>query len=472
MDTVSFYPDLSYQSVPLPEDLEKLKFYGDFEAAQKYITLWLEKKIPNALRRRLEAEARIIDLLSHNEYPHTVEAAQQLMAENIRDYQAQELIAIKDAGRADWIYINGQVRFQRRFFENLTRPGTDYAARLINPPENNGAADDAGALLNDNIRQMKTRGERSAEIRLRATLKVKKEFEEPGKTVLVHLPIPDEGPQISGFRLERSSPADPVIAPPGVPQRTAAFKTILKAGEVFSVEYSFVNRLRYVDLGAPEKASADSAAPRGSLRSTPFQPHFLGEHLPHIRFTPYLRLLLEEILAGETAPLQRARRIYDFITTEVMYSYVREYAAIENISRYAAVNLKGDCGVQAILFITLCRMAGIPAAWQSGLYVTPNHAGCHDWAEFYVEPWGWLFADPSFGGSARHKGDTERWDYYFGNLDIFRMPANSAILADFSPPKKHFRADPVDNQVGELEYEDRGLPAYALETTQEVISFL
>ena len=49
---------------------------------------------------------------------------------------------------------------------------------------------------------------------------------------------------------------------------------------------------------------------------------------------------------------------------------MREYFTISNISEYAATNLKGDCGVQAILFITLCRIAGIPAKWQSGLYVS------------------------------------------------------------------------------------------------------
>ena len=37
---------------------------------------------------------------------------------------------------------------------------------------------------------------------------------------------------------------------------------------------------------------------------------------------------------------------------------MREYFTISNISEYAATNLKGDCGVQAILFITLCRIAG------------------------------------------------------------------------------------------------------------------
>ncbi|MFU1825049.1 transglutaminase-like domain-containing protein, partial [Enterococcus faecium] len=83
--------------------------------------------------------------------------------------------------------------------------------------------------------------------------------------------------------------------------------------------------------------------------------------LPHIRFTPYLRNLADEIVGDESNPLKKARLIYDFVTTKIHYSFMREYFTISNISEYAATNLKGDCGVQAILFITLCRIAGIPA---------------------------------------------------------------------------------------------------------------
>ena len=49
------------------------------------------------------------------------------------------------------------------------------------------------------------------------------------------------------------------------------------------------------------------------------------------------------------------------------------------------------------VLITLCRAAGIPARWQSGWETKPNGWNMHDWAEFYVEPWGWLPADPSYG---------------------------------------------------------------------------
>jgi transglutaminase-like putative cysteine protease len=232
----------------------------------------------------------------------------------------------------------------------------------------------------------------------------------------------------------------------------------------FSVEYAFINQGEYHDLDAPPRSSEN-----GEPLTVPGAPD-LAEQLPHIQFTPYLRLLLRELLAGETDPLKQVRRIYDFVSTRIGYTYMREYAALETICEYGAVNLKGDCGVQAMVFITLCRMAGIPARWQSGLYVTEGYTGPHDWAEFYLEPWGWLFADPSFGGDAWRREDPLGWNYYFGNIDVFRMPANRAILADFTPPKRHRRSDPVDNQRGEVEYEDRGLPSWGFETVHQLIS--
>lgn len=149
---------------------------------------------------------------------------------------------------------------------------------------------------------------------------------------------------------------------------------------------------------------------------------------------------------------------------------MREYFTIECIPEYCAVNLKGDCGVQALLFITICRMSGIPARWQSGLYATDYYTGCHDWAQFYVAPYGWVFADLSFGGSAWRAGEIERWNYYFGNLDVFRMPANSEIQKAFVPEKKWLRIDPIDNQRGEFEYEDHGLRFSQVEVSQKLIS--
>ena len=126
--------------------------------------------------------------------------------------------------------------------------------------------------------------------------------------------------------------------------------------------------------------------------------------------------------------------------------------------------MKGDCGIFALSFIALCRLLGVPARWQSGLYCAPHDVGCHDWAAFYCEPWGWLPVDVSVGTGAWHAGSALRHEFYFGHLEPFRLPAARAFQAPFDPPKRFTRADPYDNQMGEAEYADAPLLENQLET--------
>ena len=223
------------------------------------------------------------------------------------------------------------------------------------------------------------------------------------------------------------------------------FEKTLKENRPFSVEYEYVSRMVYADLSKP--------APSAPLYPDAPEPtsQDLSPEEPCLLFTPYLKDLARELRGGEKDPLKAARKFYDFVTTQVKYSFVRDYFQIPHLGEYAAVNLKGDCGIQALLFILLCRISGIPARWQSGLAVEPDYVGSHDWAQFYVEGWGWLFCDCSYGGGAWRNGNIERWNFYFGNLEPMRMAANSLYAAPFDFPKEHIRIDPYDNQSGEME---------------------
>ena len=452
------YQDLSYMKIPLPEDVLKLKNYGDFAGAQKMIDHFMTKDIPNALRKRLEIEKDVLKVMGGNEYPYTYEEALEIMTSHLRDFKEEELQYLKEISAADWIYVDGTVHFQRRFYENLIKTRPDLAERVMVEDVDDAQANELKQkLLNDNVHYMKEKGGRTVRTQIRATIKAQKDAEEVGRKVTVHLPIPKICQQVSKVDIIAASPEITKIADEDAAQRTVCFETELKADQEFMVEYAYDYHVGYVELD-PAKASEE-------------QPDFCtNEQAPHIRFTPYLQELLKEIIGDETNPIIKARKIYDFVTTKVMYSYMREYFTIECIPEYAAINLKGDCGVQALLFITLCRMTGIPARWQSGLYATEFYTGCHDWAQFYVAPYGWVFADLSFGGSAWRMGNTERWNYYFGNLDIFRMPANSEIQMEFTPEKKWLRIDPIDNQRGEIEYEDHGLSFDQVEVEQILVS--
>jgi transglutaminase-like putative cysteine protease len=181
---------------------------------------------------------------------------------------------------------------------------------------------------------------------------------------------------------------------------------------------------------------------------------YTAEQYPHIRFTPFIRALAEEIRGNETDPLRLARRVYDWICDHVRYSYVRDYLLIENIPEFVLTNGYGDCGTMALAFITLCRALGIPAKWQSGSSCTPARIGSHDWSMFYVAPYGWLYCDPSYGEGAARAGNEERRNHYFGNLDPFRLVASNEFQQPLTPDKVLCRMDPYDNQNGEAEYAD------------------
>ena len=432
--------DLKYLKVNLPEDILKLRWAGYFEEAVKLIDLWLNRDISTAMRKRLEQEKEIICTIK-GEYIYTFGQALKKMQDNIENFTEEELTVLQQEGQADWILADGNVMFNDSFYGTLLKTRDDLAARLINKGDDDGSQ--RREFLNKNIKDTKENKTASYFIHMKSTVKVKEEAARPGEKIKVHIPVPALCQQ-SNIKIVKTIPEAAYIAPADHPSRTAYFEVNLEKEQEFSVEYSYESRLKYND-------------PDPSLVSKE-QPCFdTGELEPHIMFTPYIKELAEEIVGDETNPLLKARKIYDYITQNVKYSFVRAYSTITNIPEYAALNLKGDCGVQALLFITLCRYVGIPAKWQSGLAVTPYSIGPHDWAQFYVAPFGWLFADPSFGGGELKNNNPDKWNFYFGNLDPFRMVANSEFQHEFDPPKKHLRHDPYDNQVGEMEYEDEEL---------------
>lgn len=427
---------LKHLVADLPEDVKNLVTYGDFKRANKLIGIYMDRNISIMLKERLDFERHRMEILK-KEYIYTYDDALKMAQEKIKDFTKEELDNLKDQRYADWIYIDGKVMFHLMFLENISNVSKQ---RLINQDNN----DKRSMLLDEIVDDMIEKGEKRYFIHVKTGVKLKKEGSRINETVRVHLPIPQNAIQIRNIKILNTSHKPKVISLETYPQRTIYFEEKVKGEDVFTVEYSYENHVKYTELDY-EKVSD-------------VQPKFYTEEwLPHIAFTPFLVDLAKEIVGNETNPLRKARKIYDYITKNVQYSYVRPYVAILSIAEYAAYNLKGDCGVQALLFITLCRIAGIPARWQSGLYVNPYSIGCHDWAQFYVEPYGWLFADLSFGGSAYRNNNGKRWNFYFGNLDPFRMVANSAFHYEFLPKKNFLRSDPYDNQIGEVEYLDEAV---------------
>lgn len=431
--------DMRYLNVPLPEDLMKLKWGGDYERLISVIDRRLaDETLPAPLRKRLQLE-RILAARIPSQYPYSYEDALELLRANIRDFKDEELETLWEENTADWIYINGRVQFHELFFDNLMKTRDDYGARFLGTMEDN---EKNAALLRENVRLMEEHGGRTVHMRLLTRLSLTPEAEKAcmGKTAHVYMPFPVEYAQVRNLRLLgfEGTAGEPVSVDNGsYPQRTARFETVIRGGEVWQTEFEFDNETVFRN---PD--------PSQVLFSQPS--FYTGEEAPHIRFTPYLRELTRSVTEGEENPLLEAEKIYRFITSQVKYSFVRSYSTVEDIPEFTAANRKGDCGFQALLFITMCRIAGIPARWQSGLYATPLTVGSHDWAQYYVAPFGWLSADCSFGGSAFRQGDEKRRAYYGANLDPYRIPYASQFMHSFSREEEGLRDDPYDNQSGEV----------------------
>lgn len=447
--------DLKALSVDLPEDIARLIAYGELKLAVDVIDRRLEKRIPEIMKERLRIEKEILAQLPA-EYPYSREEALQKLQGTFRDFREEEFQELLLDGAFEWIYLNGEMHLKDNFIANLVKTREELAERVLDSVMIEGKWENF-RMLDQAIEKMKSQDAVSCRFRIRNTITIHPDKERPGKWIQVQLPLPLEYSQVADVKLISSSPAGAKIAPAQCAQRTICFEGVYPAGQEFSVEYEFETRVRYWDWKQP--TSTDWQHYGFDVPGMQMLPtgEDLSEQLPHIEFTPYLKAMVQEAIGVETEPLKKAKAIYDYITTRVMYSFVRGYFQIPRHVTYIASGMKGDCGLQALLFITMCRIAGIPARWQSGLYTNPLTIGNHDWALFYIEEYGWMYADCSFGGAAYRAGDLERWEFYFGNLEPYRLPAACVYQADFCFPKKYLRSDPYDNQNGEVEYEDQGL---------------
>ena len=204
------------------------------------------------------------------------------------------------------------------------------------------------AYLDPMIAEIMEKGEARRRITIKASLYVDREAFVPGE-YLAHLPLPIEDAQQSDVRLLGGDPDG--LGDARAPARTAYWRRTLDAWRPFEATYSYVTHIRYADpLGRP--------APDAPLYPTCASPcaEDLGERGAYMRFTPYLRDLAQSLTAGESSDVMKAWRVYEFVTTQVTYSFVRDYFQLDDQGEYCAVNLKGDCGLQALLFILLFRM--------------------------------------------------------------------------------------------------------------------
>jgi len=269
----------------------------------------------------------------------------------------------------------------------------------------------------------------------------------PGSILRVWLPFPQEYRQQKDVKLVSSSDGAQV-APASAPQRTVYFERKIddpSKPQKFEETFEF-NSFAYYPVLKDESAKPLAADWKGNE---------LDERPPHIAFSPELKKQVAEIVGDEKNPLVKVRKIFHWIDANIRYHAEQEYSTIPSFSLACMSRRKGDCGVQSILFVTMCRIAGVPARWQSGWETKRVNNSMHDWTEVYIDPWGWLPCDPSYG--LQKSDDPKVREFYIGHQDSYRCIINLDYGRELVPPKPSLRSEPADFQVGEIELDGRNL---------------
>jgi transglutaminase-like putative cysteine protease len=306
-------------------------------------------------------------------------------------------------------------------------------------------------VANDHHREIRDQalrtGQRAAaprHVRVTYSLTVNADAVPAGETLHAWLPFPRAIPRHQeGVKLIESAPAEHRIAPESALQRTVYLEQRAEAGK--PTKFSITYELDVFGQYQPIEAGKVQPTPRTAELAP-----FLAERPPHIMFTPEIRKFARDVVGDETNPYLIAKMLFDAVD-RIPWAGAREYSTISNLSAYTHGAGHGECGQQTLLLMTLLRLNGIPARWQSGwVYSDGDYDNMHDWGQLYLAPYGWVPMDVTFG--RLKSGDPQIESFYLGGLDAYRITFNDDFGQPFDPAKQHFRSDTVDSQRGEVEW--------------------
>ncbi|RPE77051.1 transglutaminase-like domain-containing protein [Vulcaniibacterium tengchongense] len=438
-----------------PAEPSALVDAGRFAEAARAIDAALARDdLPPARRRALEFERERMRRI-RLDFPLSEPAAKAKLREHIPDLREDEFQRWKASQRLEHLEIDGTPYYFARSISNLFLLSPEAAARRATPRRSSaGPMESPNAHHREALDQARS-GDSSVaprRVRVTQTLTVDADAVPAGETVRAWIPYPLALPgQQEDIRLLASEPAQAQVAPERAPQRTVYFERRAQAGKPtrFSVSYELTVYARQ-HLLDPAKVRPLSAHERAGLAE------YLAERPPHIVFSDAVRRFSREVVGDETDPYRIAQKLFAAVD-RFPWAGAREYSTLSNISDYVLRTGHGDCGQQTLLLITLLRLNGIPARWQSGMvYSDGAYDNLHDWGQLYLAPYGWVPMDVTTGRFADAGDPGLEW-FYLGGIDAYRIAFNDDYGREFVPPKRHFRSETVDSQRGEAEWDGGNL---------------
>jgi transglutaminase-like putative cysteine protease len=257
------------------------------------------------------------------------------------------------------------------------------------------------------------------------------------KGLRIWIPLPQSDPYqaISGLKIESPFPyakhRDPEYGNEYLYLQVPATK--VSALEEVRMSFEVARQEHRVDLDAHAVSQQSAGADPPGLR----------RFLEPDRRVP-LRGVIAELAGQETRgikdPLEKARAIYNYVVATMRYD--KSGTGWGNGDAiWACTAKRGNCTDFHSLFIGMMRAAGIPARFEIGFPLPADqHAGSvpgyHCWAQFYVEPYGWIPVDAS--EAWKHP---EKKNYFFGAHDDNRLQFTVGRDIRLDPPQQ---GDPLN----------------------------
>ena len=226
---------MEFLSVPLPEKIIKHESEGAFEKATREIDFQLSLSLPSILRERLLWERERLRRIREN-YIYTIDIAFEILDSELADFTRAEFDELKKGGYLDFMVIDGEEFYEKRFDKNLLFARNDYEKRL---KEKDIERNKKKELLQTQIdRLISERVPATFRVRARSSMKARVQAGDKGEYLKCWLPVARPGDQIENVKILNTSQKNYFLAPPDAPQRTIYMEAPM--GEVnFSVEFEY-----------------------------------------------------------------------------------------------------------------------------------------------------------------------------------------------------------------------------------------
>lgn len=374
----------------------------------------------------------------------------------IPDVTDEQMRKWEDDKSLEYMVFDGEKRYFRNAGPNLFR--LDSLCRDIKLAKEGKVVSGSEKVNKENLPEIISSVKESGQslgapkrMRVTYTLTVDTNAVPAGEIVRCWLPYPRADiKRQQGVKLISTSEPEYLLSPETCAHSTLYMekRATLDEPTVFSETFEYTSYGEWHNLKPEDVQSYDT--------TTALYKEYTAEREKHIIFSPRLCELASKLTEGENNPYLKALRIFRWIDAHFPWASAREYSTIDNIPEYVLNNRHGDCGQVTLLFVTLCRICGIPAHFQSGFMMHPNAWNLHDWAEVYFEGVGWVPVDQSFGIPTFAENQDETL-FFLGGIDSWRMIVNSDYGMPLVPAKKYPRSETVDFQRGEVEWDGGNL---------------